>query len=182
MRPTSSSALIVATVDAAYAYLQTPWAQQWKHTMPPNVYRHEMKTVSITLPRGIGHSTAALQLLQKYPTAHMMYPSYMIMKHTLDTAERHGFDRENLRFRSHTFSMTDRIANEKLIYDLREPKSIVIFDPLPFQALHRRFEVERAEYQSKRPEPVLIPNAFNVLVECLDQSTEMFVYLQGASL
>lgn len=172
---------IVSLIDTAYVNLSSEWGQQWRNTMSPGAYRQEMKTVTITMPRAMGHTSAAIKILQKYSDAHLLYAAHHIVEHTRNTIREMG-DNSGLLARVHRYSTHDRSQNENLCQELQFNKSIVVFDAMPHSVMDRKFRVEYNEYQHGRPKTIHIDTAFEELITRLDDNTELFVYLQGGTI
>lgn len=76
--------LIIKLVDGAYENLKSEPVQEYKLKMSSFQFRNEWGTVQIKLHRAAGHTTTALELLKKYPSAYLFVPSFVQFGHLLN--------------------------------------------------------------------------------------------------
>jgi len=72
---------IVEIVKLSYGNLSLPEVRQYKENMIPERFQQEFGTVKISLQRQVGHTTAALQLLNAFPNSLVFVPRGGMRQH-----------------------------------------------------------------------------------------------------
>lgn len=90
---------VLGVVRSTLHELEDPdsWVNRWKGNMPPAVFHQEFKILSLTLPRSMGTTTAAIKMYEEHKPSTLLVPSL---------AEKQDI---YFRFREHKRSAFDKI-------------------------------------------------------------------------
>jgi len=73
---------VMTLVNLAWNNLQEESVQRYKEFMPVLQFIDQFATVKVKLPRGMGHTTTALNLFMKYSPALIIEPNLRMVEHT----------------------------------------------------------------------------------------------------
>lgn len=118
------SANIIKLVEGTLNDLSVRYGNKSPDYLPPYSILKELKSLRITLPRALGHSTAALELLQKYPSAIWIVPNTQIRRYVLKENAR-NMDYTNIDERVLAWTQHEHFYNSHIINNA----NIIIFDP-----------------------------------------------------
>lgn len=131
------------------AYHELSAAEQYKEQMQPSHFRKKFGTVKISLKRGSGHTSAALQLLERFKDSLLIVESSFVYFEHARRLQGQGLDRISNRIVS---VPSDEGYSSEIIYKYFAGKhwSLLIIDPaeqvLEHQSVHTLVQTVNHNY------------------------------------
>jgi len=123
-----STDLIVQICEQARRYVTSPEIKSQREHFAPDDFMYHYGTVKMELPRRQGHTTAALQLVARYPGSILIVPQYEIMKNVQTQFKKYILDQAEIDRACKSVITIAGIRNKATFSMRNNERPFLIFD------------------------------------------------------